>query len=114
MANNAEELNGFFSSGDSKLQSDILGELQSTIRLHSISPQELFYKWESYCIKMGSEETRLDLSTARAFKKDVQEILERESRSKAHMRSADKKGPHATPRNNGSNRDTFGMYGLSA
>ena len=110
MADNAEELNGYFSAGESKLPPDILGELQSTIRLHSISPQELFYKWESYCIKMGSEETKLDLGTARAFKKDVQEILERESRGKAHMRSADKKGSHATPRNNGNIGDTFGMY----
>lgn len=110
MADNTEELNELFSlAGHSKLPPDILGELQSTLRLHSISPQELFYKWESYCIKMGSEETRLDLTTARAFKKDVQEILEREIRGKAHMRSADKKGAHTTPRNAGNSGDVFDM-----
>ena len=110
MADTTEELNGFFSTpGESKLPQDILGELQSIIRLHAISAQELFYKWESYSIKMGSEETKLDLKTARAFKKDVQEILERETRGKAHMRSADKKATHGTPRNVANNKDTLGM-----
>ncbi|MCJ1396742.1 DNA-directed DNA polymerase alpha subunit pol12 [Xylographa bjoerkii] len=79
------------------------------MRLHSISAQELFYKWESYSIKMGSEDTKLDLRTVRAFKKDVQEILERETRGKAHVRSADKRGVHATPRAAASNGDAYGM-----
>lgn len=110
MAGNVGELNELFSvSGDSNLPPDVLGELQSTLRLHSITPQELFYKWESYSLKMGSEETKLDLNTARAFKKDVQEILEREARSKAHMRSADKRGVHATPRAVVNSDDVFGM-----
>ena len=110
MADSVDELNGLFSfPGESKLPPDILGELQSTLRLHSITPQELFYKWESYSIKMGSEETKLDLNTARAFKKDVQEILERETRGKAHARSADKRGVHATPRATVNSDDVLGM-----
>ncbi|KAI9841147.1 MAG: DNA-directed DNA polymerase alpha subunit pol12 [Thelocarpon superellum] len=93
-----------------ELPPDILGEFQSILRLHSISPQELFYKWESYSIKMGPDETRLDLHTARAFKNDVQDNLEREIRGKTHTRSADKRGPvPATPRNISSNNDVFGM-----
>ncbi|KAH0564875.1 hypothetical protein GP486_001732 [Trichoglossum hirsutum] len=105
-----EELHARFALPPStELPPDILGELHSILRLHSISPQELFYKWESYCFKMDCEETRLDLETARAFKKDLQEILEREARSKAHARSADKRAMHgATPRSVAST-DVFGI-----
>jgi DNA polymerase alpha subunit B len=105
-----EELHARFATPPStKLPPDILGELHSILRLHSISPQELFYKWESYCLKMGPEETRLDLETARALKKDVQETLERETRSKAHARSADKRvAVGSTPRGVSSN-DVFDM-----
>jgi DNA polymerase alpha subunit B len=110
MVDSKDELNEFFSvPGESSLPADILGELQSIKRLHSISAQELFFKWESYSIKMGSEETKLDLKTARALKKDIQETLERENRGKTHMRSTDKRGVHATPRAAASNGDAFGM-----
>ncbi|KAL8730371.1 MAG: hypothetical protein Q9166_004136 [cf. Caloplaca sp. 2 TL-2023] len=104
------ELNDLFAIPPvDELPPDVSGELQSICRLHSISPKELSYKWESYSIKMGSEQTRLDLPTARAFKKDLQEIVEREARSKSHMRSADRRGAYATPRNVGKGADVFGM-----
>ena len=60
-------------------------------------------------MKMGSEQTKLDLSTARAFKKDLQEMLERESRGKAHVRSVDKRCAYATPRAASKGDDVFGM-----
>ena len=106
-----EELNTLFAPPPAtELAPDILGELQSILRLHSTSPQELFFKWESYSIKMGSEETKLVLNTVRAFKKDVQESLERENRGKVHVRSTDKRsGVHGTPRNTTGNGDVFGM-----
>ena len=108
MATAKVELNELFAIPPAtELPSDVLGELQSILRLHSISPEELSYKWESYTIKMGSEQTKLDLDTARAFKKDLQEMLERESRGKAHVRSVDKRG--ATPRSTGKGDDVFGM-----
>jgi DNA polymerase alpha subunit B len=112
MANSIEEdLNTYFAPPTTDLPRDILGELRSILRLHSITPQELFFKWESYSIKMGSEETKLDLETARAFKKDVQETLERETRGKTHVRSAEKRGGvGSTPRNITSNGDVFGMW----
>ncbi len=91
------ELDGLFSvPGQSSLPNDILGELLSIQRMHEISAQELFYKWESYSIKMGSENTHLDLETVRAFKKDVQEILEREALGKTHVRDVEEL--HDTPR----------------
>lgn len=112
MANFKDELNELFAIPPiTHLPADILGELQSILRLHSLSPQELSYKWESYTMKMGSEQTQLDLPTARAFKKDIQEMLERESRAKAHVRSVEKKGTHATPRNAAKEGDVFNMWG---
>lgn len=110
MTDTKAELNELFAIPPvTQLTADVLGELQSILRLHSISPQELSYKWESYSMKMGSEQTKLDLVTARAFKKDLQDILERESRSKAHVRSVDKRGAYATPRSKGKGDDVFGM-----
>lgn len=110
MANFKNELNELFAVPPiTHLPPDILGELQSILRLHSLSPQELSYKWESYTMKMGSDQTQLDLPTARAFKKDIQEMLERESRAKAHVRSVEKKGAFATPRNAAKGGDVFNM-----
>lgn len=85
-------------------------ELESICRLHSISPEELFYKWESYNMKMGQEQIILDVPTVRVFKKELQEIVEREARTKSHMRSVDKRGAYATPRSAAKGGDVFGMY----
>lgn len=110
MANIRAELNELFAIPPvTELSPDVLAELQSILRLHSISPQELSYKWESYSMKMGSEQTKLDLETTRAFKKDLQEMLEREARGKAQVRSVDKRGAYATPRSGGKGDDVFGM-----
>ncbi|KAL8811277.1 MAG: hypothetical protein Q9200_001938 [Gallowayella weberi] len=111
MATLIAELNELFAIPPVKeLSPDVSGELQSICRLHSITPEQLSYKWESYSMKMGSEQTQLDLPTARAFKKDLQEIVEREARSKSHMRSADRRGAFATPRNAAKGEDVLGMY----
>ncbi|KAL8770519.1 MAG: hypothetical protein Q9209_003775 [Squamulea sp. 1 TL-2023] len=105
-----DELNDIFAIPPvNELPPDVSGELQSICRLHSISPKELSYKWESYSMKMGSEQTKLDLTTVRLFKRDLQELVEREARSKSHMRSADRRAAFATPRNTSKGGDTFGM-----
>ncbi|KAF2429779.1 DNA polymerase alpha 70 kDa subunit [Tothia fuscella] len=91
------ELQERFAAPNEELKPEILSELESILRLHRISPEELSYKWESYCMKMGAEETKLDLKTTRDFKKDIQEILERESRSKM-QKGHEKRNIHATPR----------------
>lgn len=64
---------------------DVMGELHSMLRLYDIDAQELFFKWESYSMKMGPDDTKLDYDTVLAFKKDVQELLEKELRAKAKM-----------------------------
>ncbi|KAI9830468.1 MAG: DNA-directed DNA polymerase alpha subunit pol12 [Phylliscum demangeonii] len=106
----------FASPSEGALPPDVLGELQSMLRLHSISPQELFYKWESYSMKMGAEDVKLDLKTARAFKVDLQEALERENRSKSHLRTAaERRGnapTSAAPRNRGIGGDGDILDGL--
>lgn len=108
--NTKNELNELFARAPvTDLPPDVLGELQSILRLHSTDPPELSYKWESYTMKMGTDHTKLDLTTARAFKKDLQEMLERGSRGKPHG-SADKRKAHATPRSATKGDDVFGMY----
>ena len=90
------------------LTPDVLGEIQSILRIHSTTSQELFFKWEAYTIRMGLETSKVDLDTVRAFKKDLQEALERESRAKVG-RSVERKS-HATPKTENIGYDAFGMY----
>ena len=109
MDDTTAELNEVFaSSAPDGLPQDVLGELQSILRVHSISPQELFFKWESYCLKMGAEETKLNLDTVRLFKRDVQDSLERESRGRAGRQTEKRSTVTATPRS-GMTTDMFGM-----
>ncbi|KAL5046046.1 hypothetical protein BDW71DRAFT_182684 [Aspergillus fruticulosus] len=86
----------FARSTPSGLPAEILAELQSIMRVHSITAQELFYRWESYCLRMGSEETTLDLETVRLFKRDVQENLERQARGRQQVEK--RAGVAATPK----------------
>jgi DNA polymerase alpha subunit B len=103
------DLNDLFAPS-SALSPDIMGELESMLRLYSISPQELFYKWESYSLKMGSEDTKLNLETVRMFKKDVQDGLERDTHGRHVGRGSERKSSvAATPRGATSGGDVFGM-----
>lgn len=100
----------FSPSNPSSLDAATLETLSSLQRSHFLSAQELFYKWESYCLKMG-EETRLDLETVRMFGKDVQEQLERGAANQQggkSVKSERKSNVGATPRAV-SNGDVFGM-----
>ena len=108
MADLNEDLNELFATPNTKLQQDVLGELQSIVRIHSLSPQELFFKWEAYSLKMGPD-TQMNYKTAREFKKDLQDALERESRGKAHTQSTNKRSTNGTPRNTNTG-DVFGVY----
>ena len=103
------ELNELFAaSSPGGLTDDVLAELQSMLRVHSIPAQDLFFKWEHYCMKMGAEETKLNLETVRAFKRDVQESLERESRGRNARHAEKRNAMTATPRA-AMNTDVFGM-----
>jgi DNA polymerase alpha subunit B len=109
-----ENLNARFDPAGNGLAPDILDVLQSVLRVHSLTADELFIKWEVYCLKMGSEETKLDLETARMFAKDVQDSVERGERAqqsgpKSAVKQDRKSNVHATPRTGGK-ADVFGMY----
>ncbi|KAH0318427.1 DNA polymerase alpha 70 kDa subunit, partial [Aureobasidium melanogenum] len=107
MEDQTAEINELFAVPNTTLERDVLGELKSILRIHSLSPQEMFFKWEAYSLKMGPE-TQMNYKTAREFKKDLQDALERESRGKAHMQSAQKRSTNGTPRN-ANTGDVFGV-----
>lgn len=109
MADLSSELNERFAAPGEQLGPEILSSLQSIIRIHDLPPEELSYKWESYCMKMGPE-TKLDLKTARDFKRDLQEILEREARSKT-AKNVEKRTVAPTPRAGTGGGGSFDMYG---
>jgi DNA polymerase alpha subunit B len=102
-----DEIAELFSVPDTDLRAAIIRELQSTIRIHNVPAEDLSFKWESYCLKMGSDDTKLDLKTVQDFKKDLTETLERESRSKVGKPAERRAG--ATPRA-GLGGDVFDMY----
>jgi len=102
------ELRERFSSAYAEIEPDVLAELNSIMRLHSIDEQELWYKWESYSMKMGSDDLKLNIDTVRALKENIQGGLERENRNKAHVMSSGKRGG-VTPRNVNNGGDVFGM-----
>jgi DNA polymerase alpha subunit B len=102
------ELKERFASAGKEIGPDVMAELQSIMRLHSIDVEELWYKWESYSMKMSSDDMKLNIDTARALKKDVQDGLEQQSRNKAHVLNSNKRGG-ATPRTATNNSDVFGM-----
>lgn len=97
----------FAASYPDGLPKDVLAELQSILRVHSITAEELFYKWESYSIKMG-DEVKLSMETVRGFKQDVQEALERETRGKPGRQTEKRNAVTATPRA-AAGCDVFGM-----
>ncbi|KAH8148332.1 uncharacterized protein LAJ45_07433 [Morchella importuna] len=72
------------------LPADVAPELQAMLPLHNISAEELFYKWESYCMKMGPD-TRPTPDTVAAFRKDVRDQLEKEVRARSRTQQ------HQTP-----------------
>jgi DNA polymerase alpha subunit B len=102
-----ERFERYCDTKDHEFPSDVLAELQAMIRLYSISAEELDFKWQAYNMKMGGEESKMDLKTARDFKKTIQDALERESRGKAQQRTEVKRS-QPTPRAKGG--DMYDMY----
>ncbi|KAF2112890.1 DNA polymeras-like protein alpha/primase associated subunit [Lophiotrema nucula] len=103
-----ERFERYCATKDASLPDDVMQELQFMLRLYSISPEELDFKWQAYHMKMGGEETKLNVKTARDFKKNVQDTLERESRGKAQARNDTKKSV-PTPRAGKGAGDVFDM-----
>jgi DNA polymerase alpha subunit B len=109
MSDMAEELNEKFASGGKQLEPDVLAELQSIMRLHQLEPQDLWFKWESYSMKMDMDGNNVNMSTLRAFKQDLQDALERSNRAQTHHVKTEKR-IGATPRTSvKGNTDVFGI-----
>jgi DNA polymerase alpha subunit B len=97
MADLENQINQYFAQGDSKVPQDVMNELRHIIQLLSISPEDLYYKWDSYVITMGAESTKLDYKTVRDFKKTLQDAFERDTRRSNTAQSSAKRVT-ATPR----------------
>ena len=110
MPDTEAQIRELFASSSPNIPQDVVHELLSITRLLSLDPQELFYKWESYVLKMGAEHTRLEYRIVKDFKKDLQDALERESRAKG-QHTAPRKTMAATPRPGASGADMFDMLG---
>ncbi|KAI1076316.1 DNA polymerase subunit alpha B [Whalleya microplaca] len=104
-----QELNEQFGVPNKDLAPDVVAELQSIMRMHSLSAQDLFFKWESYCIKMDMDGNNLTVESLRALKQDIQDALERSNRShNVHIKTEKRSGgtPRTAVKNSG---DVFGM-----
>ncbi|KAL2760463.1 hypothetical protein ACRALDRAFT_2024434 [Sodiomyces alcalophilus JCM 7366] len=94
------ELNERFTSGTEPLDPSVLAELQSIMRLHDVSVEDLFYKWESYCIKMDYDAATLSLDPVRGFKQHIQDSLENATRGQpqTQVKTKTERRSGATPR----------------
>ncbi|GAP89080.1 putative DNA polymerase alpha subunit B [Rosellinia necatrix] len=104
-----QELNERFATGGKPLEHNVVVELQSIMGLHSLSAQDLFFKWESYCIKMDMDEMKLSVETLGALKQDLLDALERSNRSHQVQIKTEKRvgvTPRAAVKNGG---DVFDM-----
>lgn len=104
-----QELNEHFATGGKPLEHNVLVELRAIMDLHSLSAQDLFFKWESYCIKMDMDEMKLSEQSLGALRQDLLDALERNNRSHQVQIKTEKR-TGATPRTvvkNGG--DVFGM-----
>lgn len=102
------ELNERFGGGK-ELQPDVVNALKSIMHLHDLSVQDLFFKFESYSIKLEMDGMNVTMDTLNAFKQDLKDALERSNRSQPHIKTEKRAG--ATPRHTAANKggDVFGM-----
>jgi DNA polymerase alpha subunit B len=107
----ADEMQARFAPNGA-LEADVLGELQSMARLHDISAEDLYFKWESYCIKMDADAQAVTLDGVRGLKQSIQDELEKAQRRvqlKSERKSAPTPRPKAGGRGGAGGADVFGM-----
>ncbi|CAG7554424.1 unnamed protein product [Fusarium equiseti] len=93
-------------SPNKPLEPDVLSELESIMRLHGLSAEDLYFKWESYCIKLDIDAQALNLESLRNLKQSIQDELENSHR-KVHVKT-ERKVANA-PRGGNKGGDVFGM-----
>ncbi|KAK5993445.1 hypothetical protein PT974_06876 [Cladobotryum mycophilum] len=103
-----EEIKSLFAP-NGKLEPDVVGELQSMMRLHDLSAEDLYFKWESYCIKMETDAQDVTLSAVRNLKHSIQDQLEKSHRQ-VQVKSERKVAATPKPKaGGGMGGDVFGM-----
>ncbi|PSR76402.1 DNA polymerase alpha subunit B N-terminal-domain-containing protein [Coniella lustricola] len=103
------ELNERFAAVDQPLAPDVVAEMQSIMRLHSLSPQDLYFKWESHCIKLDMDAAQPSFDKMNAFKQHLLDALEKNTRTQAHSKP-DRRTMGGTPRAAlRTGQDVFGM-----
>lgn len=93
------------------IEADVLAELESMLRVHELSVEDLFLKWDSYCFKMEADvHTSLTLAMTRNFKQSLQDDLEKVHRE-VQVKNESRKMAGGTPRAKAGavGGDVFGM-----
>ncbi|KAI9149307.1 DNA polymerase alpha subunit B [Paramyrothecium foliicola] len=93
-------------SPNKPLDQDVKTELKSIMRLHNLSAEDLFFKWESYCIKLDLDAQAVSLSAVRNLKQNIQDALEKSHRQ-AQVKTERKVA--ATPKASAKGGDVFNM-----
>ncbi|KAJ8110808.1 hypothetical protein ONZ43_g5781 [Nemania bipapillata] len=103
-----EELNELFATSNTPLEHNVVVELRSIMQLHSLSAQDLYFKWESYCMRLEMADMKLSVEALGALKQDLLDALERSNRSQVQIKTERRTGatPRAAAKNGG---DVFGM-----
>lgn len=95
------------------LEADVITELESIMRIHELSVDDLFLKWDSYCFRMEMDVlTSLTIDSVRNLKQVLLDDLEKSQRE-THIK-AERKMASGTPRAkpgavSRGNSDVFGM-----
>ena len=100
-----EDLQPLFSP-NKPLEPDVRAELESIQRLHDLSAEDLFFKWESYCIKLDLDAQSVDITAVRNLKQTIQDALEKSQRQ-VHVKT--ERRVAATPRQAHKGGDVFNM-----
>lgn len=109
MADVIGQLNEHFApAGSTTLESDLISELTSILRVYSLTPEELRWKWDAYCMRLGKNDAQLNIKTAQELRTDLKDNLERDGREKQQNKPREKR-VMATPRAGGRGGDVFGM-----
>ncbi|KAG6033124.1 hypothetical protein E4U41_006996, partial [Claviceps citrina] len=96
-------------SPNGALEQDVLYEIQSILRLHDLSVDDLFFKWDAYCIRMDLDaQLALSLQNIRHLKQSIQDELEKKSHRATQARGSERK-VNAAPKGGVSAGDVFGM-----
>ncbi|PWI69892.1 hypothetical protein PCL_00804 [Purpureocillium lilacinum] len=101
------EIQSRFAPPNKQLEPDVVAELQSMMRLHDLPAEDLYYKWDSYCIKLDLDAQDVSLRNVRGLKQSIQDELDKSSHRQQAQQVRTERKVNATPKAGGA--DVFGM-----